>query len=50
MGFNEAGDEALVYLQRIAPGDTGGFYHWLRLENGVWTSNQTSRVWGGGAG
>jgi heat shock protein HslJ len=45
VGFNAAGDEALVYLGIRSEQDTGGFYNRLTLHYGIWKTAQGTRIW-----
>ena len=44
VGFNAAGDQALVYLGLLSAGDSGDFYSWLELDDGLWVATRSFRL------
>jgi heat shock protein HslJ len=46
VGFDETGDQALVYMGLQADDDTGGFYSLLTRHNSIWTATTSFRLWG----
>lgn len=43
-GFNATGDQALVYLAVLRPGDAGGYYSLMTLHDGQWQSTLSFRL------
>ena len=46
VGFNEEGNQALVYMGLQSQDFTGGYYSFLGKDEGMWTSLSSFMIWG----